>query len=202
MSNQLNVITINNLRKERASKIEALENKLQSINNNSMYSDSHKNEQAGLIKSDIQAIKNEYEPKINELIETYEHELIRGYNQAEYKGLEGNAATIELLKELRVQREYSKLIEMYRGNVQKDELRSKAFDMVEANSPLAKAYFDAMKTLNVFGYHDLEEEYNNSNMNDLQKEYKGNINELEEIKQAYNKEVNGDPFENVLLKYQ
>lgn len=196
---------IKQLRKERINKINTLKQQQEKIDNNDMYSHQHKSNTLNQTNINIEAIENEYVPQINQLLEERKTELLKGFNNAEYAGMDDKRATTELLKEIRNQRETDNLIRQYEGkdlSSFRSELYTKTKELVRTNSPTTTAYINAMKSLGAVGYDELEQEYKANNMNDLQRAYKSDLTALEEQEQEFHVEVNGDPFANIMEKYK
>src|SRR5690625_660514 len=196
---------IKQLREERINKIKALEQDQEKINKSEVYSNQHKSNTQTESNNTIKAIENEYGSKINELTEQRETELIQGFNNAEYSAMDDKQATLELLKEMRNQRQTDNLIKQHEGKNHanlRNELYTKAKELVKFNSPEAMAYINAMKSLGAVGSDDLEQEYKANNMNDLQKAYQSDLKALNDHKAEFHTEVNGDPFDNIMSKYE
>lgn len=201
----MSISKIEQLRKERLDKINALKQQQEKIKADETLNAKYKSDMKMELDAQIKAVKQEYEPQINELIEQRETELRKGFNHAEYSGMDDKQVTIELLKEMRNQRLTDNLIKQYQGkNVTslRNELSNQLKDLVRVNSPEAMAYINAMKSLGAVGFDELEQQYKENNMNDLQKAYKSDLNLIEQQKEQFNTEVNGDPFANKLAKYE
>lgn len=196
---------IKRLRQERINKINALKEGQKKIDSSDMYSNQHKSNTQTETNKAIKAIEKEYGPQINELIDQRETELLKGFNNAEYSGMDDKQATIALLKEMRNQKQTDNLIKQYEGKnhaTLRSELGTKTKELVKVNSPETTAYINAMKSLGAIGFDDLEQEYKANNMNDLQKAYQSDLNIIEEQKQEFATEVSGDPFANAMEKYE
>lgn len=195
---------IKQLRSERISAITTLEQKAERLDNDTTLTNNYKREENARIKEEIQLVKNEYDTPINELIESGKKEAISNFNNAEYSGIKDEDAPIEVLKELRNQKQTSLLVKKHGGKSPANtraELHAKANDLVSSNSPEAPAYIDAMKELGIVGIENLEQEYKDQNLNGLQKQYKDEITSYEQQGTEFNHEVNGDPFARILEKY-
>lgn len=196
---------IKQLRNERLSKINSLKQQKEKIKADQTLADTYKSEMQTKLDADIKATNQEYEPQINELIQQREMELRTGFNSAEYQGMDDKQAMVELLKEMRNQRLTDSLIRQYEGKDMaslRNDLSKQVNDLIQVNSPETGAYINAMKSLGAVGFEDLERQYKENNMNDLQKAYQSDLNLIEEQKQEFHTEVNGDPFENILAKYE
>lgn len=200
----MSISKIKGLRNERKNKVESLKKKIESLQNNDMYSDQYKLEQKNKIESELNDVKGKYDAEIMNMIDEKEGELLKGYHQAEYSGLSEEQTMTELLKEMRNQQQAQHLIKNYEGadgSTLRNELLGKAQKMIEENSPHAMAYINAAKSLGVVGVDQLEQEYKNNNLNDLQKAYKSDLDALREQREEFKLESEGDPFERALARY-
>jgi len=193
----MSLAKIKQLRSERSSKLGELEQQRQKLANDRTLSNIYKVEKDNEVKIKIQAVKTEYDSQISELIDQTENKLLQGFHNAEYEGLKGEQATIELLKEMRNQKKTDQLVELYRGKDEtqfRDFLHGEAERLIGVNSPEAKAYLDAMKLLGVSDIDGLENKYKQQNQNDLQKSYQDDLALIKEQKDGFRFDVFGDPF--------
>lgn len=196
----MTITKIEGLRRERKNKVATLEQRQRNLENDETLADKYRAEEIRTAQLQLKAVKEEYDPQITELIDQREAELYEGYHNAEYTGMTEAQVNLELLKEMRGTKETEILVKQYGNN--QNELLKVTNELLEVNSPSASNHINALKTLGNFRGDMLEKRFKEQNLNDLQKAYKNDINFVQNQREEFRFERDGDPFSKILAKYE
>lgn len=188
----MSIEKIRQMRKERLTKVNPLKEKQEQIKNSPDFSDLYKHEQGQEIKEQLHDIDSYYQREIHGLIDSLEKDATSGFHNAAYLGLDEKTATVELLKEIRNQKQTEQLLIQYANN--EESLLEKATQLIGVNAPESVAYIDALKSLGSWAGNELEKKYKEANLNDLQRAYKVELDTIKKQRSEFNFEVKGDPF--------